>query len=212
LQAIEKIVNSNNWMTLILVLLFVGIFFLKVLDAKRLKRIFIISFGNTSNDDEVSSKYSFTDSFQIVIFIFSATVLSLLIYNFKFLEYTTEKNFFNFLSFFFVLIMYLLVKNILEKSIVFVFLIRKNVQNFLKSKYKSFYAISFFLYILILFYEYGNLKLDYLIYFSIFLFGVHFTYVFTKNKKLIFSKLFYFILYICAFEIAPLFILFKLMF
>ncbi|MEN8766771.1 MAG: DUF4271 domain-containing protein [Polaribacter sp.] len=36
--------------------------------------------------------------------------------------------------------------------------------------------------------------------------------LFVNNKNLILSKLFYIILYICAFEIAPLFLLFKLIF
>jgi hypothetical protein len=212
LQAIEKLTYSNNWITIILIVLFLSIFLLKVIDAARLKNILTISFSSSTFDNEENSKPSFSNNFQAVMFVFSVTVLSLVIYTFKFLKTSSSDNFLNFTYIFIGLLGYLLVKKILEKVISYIFILKNSIQFFVISKSKSFHTISFLLYILVIFYEYGNLKYDYLFYISILLFGVHFIYTLLKNKKLIFSKLFYFILYICAFEIAPLFVLFKLMF
>ena len=212
LQAIEKLTYSNNWITIILIVLLLSIFLLKVIDAARLKNILTISFSSSTFDNEENSKPSFSNNFQAVMFVFSATVLSLVVYTFKFLKSSSSDNFLNFVYIFAGLLGYLLIKKILEKVISYIFLLKNSIQFFIISKSKSFHAISFLLYILMIFYEYANLKFDYLFYISILIFGVHFIYTLLKNKKLIFSKLFYFILYICAFEIAPLFVLFKLMF
>lgn len=193
--------------------MFVSIVLLKTIDAKKLKESFFAILNFTLIEEEDIEGTSFFDIFQIIIFIFSTTTISLLLYNIKlyFLpESSTDITSFH--TFFVVLLIYFLIKRIFEYILSLLFLIKNRLQFFIKSKNNYLFSISFLLYIGLILCEYANLNKVYLICFAVFLFIVRFVFTLVRNKKLIFSKLFYFILYICALEIAPLFVLFKLMF
>jgi len=213
LQALEKITTSNHWITLVLLFLFFGIVLLKAINPSRLKGslygFFNINFVEIESDENTS----FFDVFQIVFFIFSVIVISLLVFNFKrYILGTNELSFSSFFSIFLSLLSYFLLLKVVEYLFSQVFLIKNKVRFFLVSKSNYLNAISFLLYMAIVLSEYANLKQIYLYYFAAFLFFLRFVFHLVSNKNLVFKKLFYFILYICAFEIAPLFTLFKLMF
>jgi hypothetical protein len=213
LQALEKIATSNHWITLVLMFLLFGIVLLKAISSKRLKASLYSLFNKNFINTESKDNTSFFDVFQIVFFLFSAIVISLLVFNFKmYTSVTNDARFSSFLSVLIGLSSYFLLLKILENVFLYVFLIKKEVRFFIISKSNYLNAISFLLYIAIVLNEYAYLKQTYLYYFACFLFLVRFVFHVVSNKNLIFRKLFYFILYICAFEIAPLFILFKLMF
>ena len=213
MQALEKITTSNHWITLVLMFLFFAIVLLKALNSERLKSILYSLFKVSFVESESEEKTNFFDLFQIVFFIFSVLVISLLAFNFK--RHTlpaTDASFSSFLLVFFWLLSYFLLIRVAEYLFSSVFLIKNELRFFviLKSNYLN--AISFLLYIAVVLNQYSNLKYTYLYYFAGFIFLIRFVFHAVSNKKLIFNKLFYFILYICAFEIAPLLILFKLMF
>jgi hypothetical protein len=213
LQAIEKISATNSWITAILMLLFFSIVLLKILDANRLKGSVLSLFNIHFVESESENNLSFFDAFQIVIFIFNVIVLSLLVFSFK--TYNSPTNIVSFASYlpvFLGLLSYFIIKRTLEYLLFHLFLIKKEVRFFIISKINYLHTITFLLYIAIVLNEYAGLKQQYLFYFAALLFIVRFVIHLVSNKNLIFNKLFYFILYICAFEIAPLFLLFKLMF
>mgnify|MGYP000094280842 FL=1 len=213
MQALEKITYSNNWITIVLLLLFASIVLLKLIDSRRLKESFFAFFNFNLIEDEDVEATSFFDTFQIVIFVFSVTSLSLLTYNFKLYKLSeSSDSFASFSSLFIGILFYFLIKRMLEHLLLLLFLIKKGLQSFVTSKTNYLYNISFLLYIALILCEYGNINRVYLFYFATFLFIIRFVFILVRNKKLIFNKLFYFILYICALEIAPLFVLFKLMF
>jgi hypothetical protein len=213
LQALEKIAYSNNWVTEVLLLLFLSVVLLKLLDAKRLKKNFFGFFKVNFIEDEDLDNNKFLDTFEIVIFFFLVTVLSLLTHSFiLYKSPTISDSFSTFLNVFLVLLMYFLTKRILEIVFSFLFLIKESIQVFSFYKARTLYSLSFLLYIAIVLCEYAGINQLYSYYFAGFLFIARFVLYFPGNKNLIFNKLFYFILYICAFEIAPLFVLFKLMF
>jgi hypothetical protein len=211
LQALEKITYSNNWITIVLLLLFLSIVFLKILDAKKLKESFFAFFNFIEDDDtEVTP---FFNGFQRIIFLFSISVLSLLGYYFKLYKYpSVTESFTTYFSIFLVFFCYFFVKRILEFLLIRLFLIEKAVRTFLFSKNNYLYSVSFLIYIGLILITYTQIPINYVFYFSAFLFLLRFIFYVVRNKKLVFNKLFYFILYICAFEIATLFILFKLLF
>lgn len=213
LQAIEKITYSNYWTTILLMFLFVGVALLKTIDANRLKETVFSLFNVSFIESETDEKTNFFDVFQIIIFIFFVLVLSLLTHRFKINVLQIEAdNFSSFYPVFLGLSFYFFIKKVLENLLSYLFLIKKEVRFFIISKYNYLYAVSFLLYIALILTEYVGFSTSYLLYFSTFLFVIQFIFHIIINKKLIFRELFYFILYICAFEIAPLFILFKLMF
>ncbi len=213
MQALEKITYANNWITILLLLLFVCIVLLKITDAKKLKESFFAIFNFTLIEDEDIEGTRFFDVFQIMVFIFSVTTISLLIYKVK-LYYSSDSigNLTSFLTFFAGLFFYFLIKRILEYALSLLFLIKNRLQFFIISKTNYLYSISFLFYIALILCEYANINQVYIFSFAVFLLITRFIFILLRNKKLIFNKLFYFILYLCAFEIAPLFVLFKLMF
>jgi hypothetical protein len=211
-QAIEKITYSSNWITIILVVLLVVVFLLKITDGSKLKKIFytITNYSNIEDDDEFGlNLYS---NFEFIIFIFSSTVIALMLSTFKFSKNLSEHTFSNFIYVFIGVFSYMVFGKIFQKLIASVFMISRAVSSFLTSKSRSFYSVSFLLYIFFILYQYSSLGYNSILYCTLILFSFRFVFLIVKNKNLIFSKLFYFILYLCAFEIAPLFVLFKLIF
>lgn len=196
-----------------MMLLFFGIVLLKIIDANKLKGSVLSLFNRNFVESESEENPSFFDAFQIVIFFFNIIVLSMLIYRFKTYRLSINNiNFSSYFSVFLVLLSYFLVKRTLEFLLFNLFLIKKEVRFFLISKNNYLHTIVFLLYIALILNEYAGFKLLFLFYFAALLFILRFVIHLINNKKLIFNKLFYLILYICAFEIAPLFLLFKMMF
>ena len=194
-------------------LLFIGVVLLKALDSNRLKGSVFSLFNINFIESESEENTSFFDAFQIVIFIFTVIVLSLLTYRFKTYRLSINvTSFSSYLPVFLSLLSYFLIKRTLEYLIFYLFLIKRDVRFFIVSKVNYLHTITFLLYVALVLSEYIGFKQVYLFYFAALLFIVRFVIHIVSNKKLIFNKLFYFILYICAFEIAPLFILFKMMF
>ncbi|SDS50861.1 protein of unknown function [Polaribacter sp. KT25b] len=213
MQAIEKITATNSWITAVLMLLFLCIVLLKILDANRLKSNALSLFNIHFVENESDKNSNFFNPFRFVIFTFTVVVLSLVIYSFKTYYLSTNiVNFSSYLPIFLGLLSYFIIKRVLEYLLFYLFLIKNEVRFFIISKINYLHTITFLLYIAVVLTEYSSLKKLYLFYFAALLFIVRFVIHVVSNKKLIFNKLFYFILYICAFEIAPLFILFKLMF
>ncbi len=189
------------------------IFLLRGLSTVRLKGSVSSLLNKSFVESEIEENSSFFNPFKNVVFVFSITILSLLSYKI-YLHYnsSSEQGFYTFLKILGVVFSYLTIKRLLEFLLSVIFKIDKKLDFFLVSKSIYLYSVSFFLLIAIVLVEYSQLNTLFLVYFSALLFSVRFIFHAVINKKLIFSELFYFILYLCAFEIAPLFILFRLLF
>ncbi|WP_435414021.1 DUF4271 domain-containing protein [Polaribacter aestuariivivens] len=212
MQALEKNLIDSSWITIILVFLLALIVVLKMLDSEKLKGYFLALFNKGFVETEVEENVSFLNTFHIVLFIFSTTIISLISYTFIIESVAEfEVDFLSFLLVFTTVTSYFLLKWTIETVISRLFLIKNSVKFYLVSKFSYLYCISFLLFIVFIIIQYSSLNNNILFYTAAFLFLLRFVFHVSNNKNLIFSKLFYFILYICAFEIAPLFILFKLM-
>ena len=213
MQALEKIIPSNNWITILLVALLVFVFLLKGINSIRLKRVFFAFFNNNFTEEESEDRNSFFKGFDILIFFFAMLVFSLILYGFL-INYDgrKEKEFLFFAKIFLATSFYFIVKWFLEYLVSVLFLIKSEIRFFLVSKSTYLYTISFTLFIATILFMYTNLTIVFLNFIAVGLFLVRFVFHIINNKKLILSKFFYFILYICAFEIIPLLILYKLMF
>ncbi|OAD46264.1 DUF4271 domain-containing protein [Polaribacter atrinae] len=213
MQAVERVIVDNSWITILLVCLLACIFLLRGLSTVRLKGSVSSLLNKSFVESEIEENSSFFNPFKNVVFVFSITILSLLSYKI-YLHYnsSSEQGFYTFLKILGVVFSYLTIKRLLEFLLSVIFKIDKKLDFFLVSKSIYLYSVSFFLLIAIVLVEYSQLNTLFLVYFSALLFSVRFIFHAVINKKLIFSELFYFILYLCAFEIAPLFILFRLLF
>ena len=211
MQALEKIVINTNWISIILVFLFAIIAILKIIDGDKLKGYVFALFNKGFIQDEVEENTSFFSSFYSLLFIFSSVVLALVT---SLLVAETNKNTSFSLSSFFLILgiiwSYFTIKSLLEIGVISLFFIKKEVRFYVVSKFGYLYSISFFLIILFVLFRFGPLNFSFFIAATLGLFFLKFVFQVVNNKNLVFGKLFYFILYLCAFEIAPLLIMFKL--
>ena len=213
MQAIEKTVIDTNWITLLFLFLFTCILILKGMSQRRLKGNVSSILNKSFIEVEAEEKTFFLNLFQCLIFVFSMLVLSLLIYNIiLYYEFWRSQDLVSYMKVVGVVSSYFLIKWSVESLFSYVLMIQKQLRLFLISKAVYLHSTAFFLLIALVLVQYSQLNIPFLIYFSIFIFSIRFVLLVVINKKLVFNELFYFILYLCAFEIAPLFILFKLMF
>ena len=212
-QALERTIIDTNWITILLVVLLVCVFLLKGLSFVRLKGNAFSIINNAFIETEIEENYSFLNVFKIVIFLFSMMVISLLMYKILlFYTVSTGQGFYIFMKVLGVVFYYFSIKRLLEFLFGYLFKVNKQLKFFLFSKSNYLYSVSFILFFGLILVEYSQLNSLFLVYFSILLFSLRFIIHTFSNKKLISSELFYFILYLCSFEIAPLFILYKLLF
>lgn len=213
MQIIEKTTVLEFWVTLVLGLLFVTIFLLKITGGKLLKQQFNAIFKVPFLPLETEENIGVFNPYQILIFLFTVGTFSLFaIFLYEFNNEVNEIKFSFFSGVFGVALLYFLIKWLLELAVSELFSVKKYVKLFIVSKWNYLFSISFFLYLLFILHVYGNLSEFFLIGITLFILSVRTLFIAITNKKLIFSKLFYFILYLCALEIAPLFVLYKLMF
>ena len=212
MQALEKIANSTNWISLVLVLLLGMIAVLKTIDSEKLKGYVFALFNKGFIEDEVEGDTSFFSPFYSLLFLFSTLVLALVI------SLITAPNkiglavsFPNFTVTFSIVFSYFVIKSLLEVALSSLFLVKKQLRFYIVSKFGYLYCISFVLLICFVVCQFGPLNVSGLLCITLLLFFIRFLFHVKNNKNLIFSELFYFILYLCAFEIAPLLTLFKLM-
>ena len=212
MQALDKISLSTNWILLVLVFLFVIIAILKIIDAEKLKGYVFALFNKGFIESEAEEDILFFSSFYSLLFVFSATVLALTVSLLASeINVAFSLTFSSFLSVLKLVFSYLIVKRFLELAFARLLLIKKQVRFFLVCKLSYLYSISFFLLVFYILFLFSPLNYFYFTVIILGLFTLRYLFLLTSNKKLVFSELFYFILYICAFEIAPLLTLFKLM-
>ena len=132
MQGLERIDNNNYWITIVMVCLVLAVFFLKALDAKKLKAYVFSLFSGRFLEDETEEDTSFFNPFHTIISLFSMIVLSLLLYNlFGSLSYNSPKGFYNFTLIFLIVFSYFGVKWFLEFTLSFLFKVKKTVRYFL---------------------------------------------------------------------------------
>ncbi len=213
MQAIEKIDISTNWVTLIFMVLLLCVFLLKGFHRTKLKEYFFAFFNKGFIASEIEERTSALNRFSVVLFFFTNVIFGLL--TFLLINYFAREGFLE-ISFFWKTLLvfggYLTVKRILEKLFVILFSMHTQTVSFLTAKNIYTHTIGLWVFPTLILFYYTALPKKIFLMFLTLLIIMKLGLLLVNNKNLILSKLFYIILYICAFEIAPLFILFKLIF
>lgn len=207
MEAISRNFVSNDWITLVFIIAFVLIALMKMYKPQLLLGYTIAFFSQGFIENRTEKNPSIFSTFHVLIFLFTSLILSLTVY-FIFANTSGFKTY----SYPIVLLFataFIIVKYIFIKIIVHTLSIESNTRYFLFSKSGYIFTISLWLFpVLVIFqYAYSNIKI---LLFFIFLLLIFRTFLVTRNnKKLIFSNFFYFILYFCTLELAPLLIIYK---
>lgn len=213
MQALERDILSNNWITLLFVFSLLLIFLLKLFKASKLQGYTTSIFNKGFVEIENQEKNTTFSFFHIVFTLFSFLSISVTTYLLlKSYRSNSQLEFLSYIELASFILIYVLARYIIEFLITSLFQIKNTLSYFFLSKRSYLYSISVGLFALNTIYYYGFQRFEFLLYGTILLFAIRLVLILNNNKKLIVKELFYFILYLCAFEIAPLFVLFKLIF
>ncbi|WP_408648500.1 DUF4271 domain-containing protein [Tenacibaculum pacificus] len=148
-------------------------------------------------------------SFLHNILFFSTITISLLLFLIL-LPSAYLPSFFNYIILCCFVSIYFILKNLLDFILANIIESNYNTKYFLATKSGYLNSLSLWLFPGIIIYQYAFKSHIFLLIFSVILFVFRAFLVLINNKKIVIRKLFYFILYFCTLEIAPLIIVYKI--
>ncbi len=210
----ERLITSTDWATYLLVACFVLFALSKYFYPKRFHEFSLLPITNQyffvhGKNDELNHP------FNMMLFVVQIICVSIFVFLlFKvFNPSEVQKNEWLFLQICTAYSVFVLIRFSLEKIVGNIFSLDVLINNYLYQKlsYRNFLGILFFIANLFFLYIYPPTANALLIFggFALALNSIALLYSYKKNGKLIFSNFFYFILYLCALEIAPYIILYK---
>ena len=210
MEALHRSVLSNNWITLIFVFSILLLFLLKLFTTTKLKGYTAALFNKGFVEIEAEESYFSFSFFHLGFSLFTCWMLSITI--FLTVKQDSVFLFEDYLLYTFYLFSYVILRFLAVFALFSVFQFTSKLSFFMTSKRAYLYSISIALLFLNVFYFYA-FQNQYLLFTGLtVLFSLRFSLIVINNKNLIIRELFYFILYLCAFELAPLFVLFRLIF
>ncbi|MBA5792938.1 DUF4271 domain-containing protein [Flavobacterium sp. xlx-214] len=203
---------SVDWATLLFVVTFAAIVITRNAFPNRFEDFTKLAFSNkylSTYRDTNNMKSTFNISMFFVQMVSISLFIHYIISLANFSELNSFRSYVRILS---VLLFFVLVKYFIEKIIALCFDMEDFAEqyNLVKVTYRSYLGLLLFPIICILFYN--NIQFDYFLWIVLGLFLLSNAILFfllLKNYQKLFTKfIFYFILYLCTFEIAPYFILY----
>ena len=210
----ERLIDSTDWATYMLLACFVLLAFAKHFYPKRFHEFAMLPLTNQyffvhGKNDELNHP------FNIMLFVMQIICVSIFVFLlFKvFNPIEVQKNEWLFLQICTGYSVFVLIKFSLEKIVANIFSMDAIINNYLYQKlsYRNFLGILFFAGNLFFLYIYPPTSLALLVFGGslLALNAIALLYSYKKNGKLILRNFFYFILYLCALEISPYIILYK---
>ncbi|MBL4642630.1 MAG: DUF4271 domain-containing protein [Flavobacteriaceae bacterium] len=211
MQALDRIDYSNNWLTLVFLFALLLLVALKTINQQKLFGYSTAFFRKGFVVKKTEDRESLLTVFNIVLLCFSAIVYAAF-FSFItafFLDETASFTvFIKVLGFVFI---YLVLFLILDVGLAKLFEVQNETSYLFSTKIAYLYTISLVLFPVLIITSYSSLSTSVLLFVFVMLFLLSLLLLFVNNKNLILNKLFYFILYLCALEIAPLLIIYKMM-
>lgn len=210
MEVVERGFTNPSWITTIILFSLLLLVLLRMMNSHK----FLGTLSSITNkgflEIESEEKQSAFTFFNIVFTLFSLITLTLSVF------FSLEKikgETFHFREFSYLILfvgVYMLSRFLLELVLIRLLSIQHFLNFFFESKKTYLFSISIGVWFLNVIYFYSNYSI-WMVWVGFFiLFSIRFFTIIITNKNLIFSHLFYFILYLCAFEIAPLLILYKM--
>jgi hypothetical protein len=207
-------VVSNEWFTVFIVLSLVFLTLSKFLFSRRFDD-FLAVIGNSKYLKIYAREQKFIDGFDTLLFlnlVISVSIFSFLAYS-EFVN-PAEFDLIQFFKLLFGIGALVLIKVLLERLIGSLFEIDALIDSYLfqKTTYKNYTGLVLFPINILLIYTFSpSVIIIYIILGLIFLINlIGFLTSFKNHQKLLLNNLFYFILYLCALEIGPYLILYRL--
>lgn len=210
MQAIERELAAQDWVTFVIVFAIGLLFLLKIFHPSRLLGYSVSLFTKGFIAKRAEENPSYMSAFHGTLILFSALVISLLLF-FSFPNIDETQSFSGFLTLTIGVIVYFVIRLLLDFALSRLLGISDFLRYFLLTKSGYLYNVCLWTFPALIIFKYSYNSINALWIFFALLLLIRFVLILVNNKKLILSNLFYFILYLCSFEIAPLLILYKLM-
>ncbi|MBL4643311.1 MAG: DUF4271 domain-containing protein [Flavobacteriaceae bacterium] len=211
MQALDRIDYSNNWLTLVFLFALLLLVVLKTSNQQKLFGYSSAFFMKGFIGKKTEERESLLNTFNIVLLCFSVIVYAIFISLITafFLDITASFTvFISVLGFVFI---YLVLFLVLDVGLAKLFEVQNETSYLFSTKIAYLYNTSLILFPVLIIIYYSSLSISVLLFVFMMLFLLSLLLLFVNNKNLILNKLFYFILYLCALEIAPLLIIYKMM-
>lgn len=213
----ERLIESSDWATYLLVACFIIFALSKYFYPKRFYQFSLLPINNQyffayGKNDELNHP------FNMMLFAVQIICVSIFIFLlFKvFNPIETDKNEWLFIQICTGYIVFVLIKFSVEKIIGSIFSIDGIINDYLYQKlsYRNFFGVLFFIGNLFFLYAVTPSAIALVVFTSVvvLLNAIALLYSYKKKGKLIMDNFFYFIVYLCALEIAPYIILYKSLF
>lgn len=213
-ESVERTIISKDWLTLLFLISFCLLVLIRFVFRKQFSLFLVFLFSNKyenqfiSKQDDVINWFSsllfaiqiisFTIFIYIAVTFFYPTLIAAPLLFIKIITFTT----------FFIIIKYILEKII---SVILDLELYVNTYNFYKLSARNLFGIVLIpINLLLVYCINGNKIIFFSVILTFLLYNLIGLFFLLKNyQKLIISKLFYFILYLCALEIAPYLVIYK---
>ncbi len=215
MEIITREITSTNWITIVIVSCFGLLAIAKTLNTVQFSD-FIMLFNNNKYIVLNHKGNRLSTLFNGVLLLVQTLSISLFIYicvtSFQFQTESKEQLLFLKISTLYLII--LVCKILIEKIVASIFSIETLIEDYLfyKISYRNFLGVLLLPLNLLFIYTIQPSEITLMILLSLMavLNSIVLFSVYKKNEKVILNQLFYFILYLCTLEIAPYFILYKL--
>lgn len=213
-QTVERTVISKDWLTLLFLVTLCLLVLTRFIFRKKFGFFLTFLFSNKYQHQAESKQEDIINGFTSLLFFVQVISFSIFAYvaaTFFRPHLVIEPLLFvKIISF---MVFFIIIKYIIEKIIAVILDIELyiNTYNFHKINARNLFGLLLIpINLVLVYYDYGNK----IVFFSIFLIFLSYNlivlFLLLKNyQKLIISKLFYFILYLCALEIAPYLVIYK---
>ncbi len=145
----------------------------------------------------------------IVLFLLSVTTIALFCYEILNHFVGSFNGFITYLKVFFIVFVVYVLKYFVDICLLKILGIQEFIDYYIRLKYGYLVTMSLWMLPALIVYKYTYSNMAFLLVYFGLLLCCRVFLIFINNKRLLISKLFYFILYFCTLEIAPLLLLYK---
>jgi len=215
-EGIEKIAATSDWVTLFFLVVLILIAVLQFNYTERFSKLFSLVYSEKYYTDYIKTRPLVFNRFHVIFFFIIIFNISLFLY-FAFNTFSSSPDQDHFYFFFQILLMtfgYFLVRYFVGVLLAYVFEAEEGQNYFTFLKMSNLALISVLVLPLLVLANYSvGVFHKFLITFGVvasFAIALFRYFVLIKNEKLSFNNLFYLFLYLCALELAPFIVLYKL--
>jgi len=213
-ESIERTIISKDWLTLLFLASFCLLALIRYIFRKQFSLFLVFLFSNKYENQFLGKQESVINWFNSLLFLVQIISFTIFIYvSIVFFYPTLETSPYLFVKIITFTTFFVVIKYIIEKIIAVIldFELYIDTYNFHKLNTRNLFGLILIPINLILIYCVdGNKIVFFSVIFTFLAYNLIGLFFLLKNyQKLIISKLFYFILYLCALEIAPYLVIYK---